>query len=140
MRRAAGPRVARGRSAWAFGERRGARGGRRVRAARSGVCVCAGVSAVPLPGIPPQPGQRGASPRGWRHVTGRAARPPSPRLLWVLSDPASRGGGCAEVPAEPCWWGKEGKNMESPPGLPLLKIDRLRLWWGRARPAPFAGP
>lgn len=37
-------------------------------------CEC----AAPLPGIPPQPGQRGASPRGERHVT---AEPRSPRLL-----------------------------------------------------------
>lgn len=53
------------------GRRRGAAGSVRVRE-----CEC----AAPLPGIPPQPGQRGPSPRGERHVTAgrRSSRPPSP--------------------------------------------------------------
>lgn len=48
-----------------------------ARTVRVRECEC----AAPLPGIPPQPGQRGASLRGERHVTAgrRSPRPPSPR-------------------------------------------------------------
>lgn len=103
----------------------GAAGSVRVRG-----CEC----ASPLPGIPPQPGQRGASPRGWRHVTAeRRALPLTPRLLWVLSDPAPRGRWvCGKSPRSLVNGGRRVRNMESPLGLPLPKIDR-RLWWG-ARP------
>lgn len=99
-------------------------------------CEC----AYPLPGIPPQPGQRGASPRGWRHVTAeRRALPLPPRLLWVLSDTAPRGrSACGKSPQSLVIGGRGVRNTESPLGLPLPKIDR-RLWWGALPPAPFAG-
>lgn len=98
-------------------------------------CEC----AAPLPGIPPQPGQRGASPRGERHVT---AEPRSPRLLprfffflfffrcfWAWSFGAV---GVQEVLAEPCQRGERGGEEYGGSSGPPFAENRPSPWVGGA--------
>lgn len=109
---------------------RGVEGGCRPEA-RSEGCVCAGVSARPLPGIPPQPGQRGAFPRGERRVPGGRPALPLPGWLGPLGPRPWGAGGAGNprgaVSACVCVGGRRA-NMEARRGLPSPRIARRLVW------------
>lgn len=126
-------------SGWKAGA--GGRAGGAARSVRVRGCEC----ASPLPGIPPQPGQRGASSRGERHVTAdlRAPRPQSPS--WAFGSFQTRplgGGGRAGNPsgAVSPGWGGRGRAEYGGSALPSLSGEPIvGFGGGRARTPPFAG-
>lgn len=103
--------------------RAGGRASGAARSVRVRGCEC----ASPLPGIPPQPGQRGASSRGERHVTAdlRAPRPQSPS--WAFGSFETRplgGGGRAGNPSgavSPGWGGRGRAEYGGSALLPLAE-------------------
>lgn len=115
-------------------------GGRRGRE-----CVCARrcECASPFPGIPPQPGQRGASPRGERHVTAdrRAPRPPSPcSAFGSISTWPLGGGGRAGNPSRAVSLCRKRRCRRWSPGSASLYREQIVGFGGNCAGAPpFAG-
>lgn len=110
------------------------RAGGAVGSVRVRECEC----AAPLPGIPPQPGQRGAFPRGEPRVTADP-RSPSPLNFWSFWARSLGRWGVQGILKEPCQRGGRGSAEYGGSSGPSFAENRPPAWLGSA-PSLFPLP